>query len=330
LLAMAAFWGWHRDEIQLKREEAELEEKKRGSQIANAEQHGETAPESERELAVQAMNDSLPTWAKMNVWHTFYDLVTEQHSVLGYVVAFDPLRSRPLRAFHLFVEYLWLFASEAVIFIIAFPDQGCDKFEIKSECLKKENPYFPAVDACKWQEDKDPVCTMNADRGAAIVTQIILLMILSALLIPLSIIIAKIVDVVAAPVEKETVIIPVATEEAVPEVKTVVSELSNSDSELSNSELEKAVCDKALDMRTRLEAGTRLSLGALKLRHDELRVATAHDPRRYNKALVKFERKHGIRRRFELTWRQCFFKRESTEQRLLRKTRRRVRQNILR
>ena len=119
---------------------------------------------------------------------------------MGYVLAYDEVRPRPLRALHLFTDYLWLYAVEAALFIVAFPDMGCDRYVYEAPCLEPTNAYFPAVKACQWRgADVEPSCAPNATEGASIFTYVFLLLVVSSIMVPLSSCVARLVDVLVSP-----------------------------------------------------------------------------------------------------------------------------------
>ncbi|KAH8050391.1 hypothetical protein JL722_11357 [Aureococcus anophagefferens] len=260
-----------------------------------------------RDRAVQNLNESLPSWARVKNARTFFARLREEHAFLGYVLAYDEVRPRPLRALHLFTDYLWLYAVEAALFIVAFPDMGCDRYVYEAPCLEPTNAYFPAVKACQWRgADVEPSCAPNATEGASIFTYVFLLLVVSSIMVPLSSCVARLVDVLVSPgASSAKVEVGGGGDET---LKTV---------------------DEEAPMGDRVDFVVRETTVALRARRAELQKAVetgAASP----KTLARFEVARGFKPKYTVTWRRLFYRGETDDERFARKTRRSVRRDLQR
>ena len=226
---------------------------------------------------------------------------------MGYVLAYDEVRPRPLRALHLFTDYLWLYAVEAALFIVAFPDMGCDRYVYEAPCLEPTNAYFPAVKACQWRgADVEPSCAPNATEGASIFTYVFLLLVVSSIMVPLSSCVARLVDVLVSPgASSAKVEVGGGGDET---LKTV---------------------DEEAPMGDRVDFVVRETTVALRARRAELQKAVetgAASP----KTLARFEVARGFKPKYTVTWRRLFYRGETDDERFARKTRRSVRRDLQR
>jgi len=277
-----------------------------------------------RERAIEVLNKSLPAWVRdQSSTQTYIRRMFEQHPLVNYLV-FDPIKSRPLRAMQIYVEYCWILAGEAVLFLLCFPDLGCDDYEIEDDCLKPNSPYFPNVPACTWDEDIDPNCTMNATKGAQMSTYVILLLIISAILIPLGMFINLLFNVIATPLLEED------DESKEKEEAKEKDKINNTQKENQIDEVE-AACRRDLPFDDRVNTLYEATILALRSRHAELKEAITHKNDEAAKQSIDiFERRYGLRRKHMITWRLLFFNRETDEERFKRKVRRRVIKNLKR
>ncbi|KAK7249069.1 hypothetical protein SO694_00044125 [Aureococcus anophagefferens] len=260
-----------------------------------------------RDRAVQNLNESLPSWARVKNARTFFARLRDEHAFLGYVLAYDEVRPRPLRALHLFTDYLWLYAVEAALFIVAFPDMGCDRYVYEAPCLEPTNAYFPAVKACQWRgADVEPSCAPNATEGASIFTYVFLLLVVSSIMVPLSSVVAHLVDVLVSPgASSAKVEVGGGGDET---LKTV---------------------DEEAPMGDRVDFVVRETTVALRARRAELQKAVetgAASP----KTLARFEVARGFKPKYTVTWRRLFYRGETDDERFARKTRRSVRRDLQR
>jgi hypothetical protein len=77
-------------------------------------------------------------------------------------------------------ELIWLMASEAVGFMLAFPDLGCDGFFTRADCERMTSPYDPTQDACFWDATVYPQCAYyEPDPDNAYTTQRFMLIIVA-------------------------------------------------------------------------------------------------------------------------------------------------------
>ncbi|KAH8080381.1 hypothetical protein JL720_9074 [Aureococcus anophagefferens] len=252
-----------------------------------------------RDRAVQNLNESLPSWARVKNARTFFARLRDEHAFLGYVLAYDEVRPRPLRALHLFTDYLWLYAVEAALFIVAFPDMGCDRYVYEAPCLEPTTAYFPAVKACQWRgADVEPSCAPNATEGASIFTYVFLLLVVSSIMVPLSSVVAHLVDVLVSPgASSAKVEVGGGGDET---LKTV---------------------DEEAPMGDRVDFVVRETTVALRARRAELQKAVetgAASP----KTLARFEVARGFKPKYTVTWRRLFYRGETDDERFARKTRR--------
>ena len=128
--------------------------------------------EAHHELAVvnaktyhELERESYPDWvhdSKMTA--TFIRAFSENHSFLvnSGLGPFSWQFPRPLRAVLLFTELLWVMVAQAVVFMLLFPDLGCEAFTTYDQCMSMTSPYGDG-DGCIWHPDLvgglDPPCT---------------------------------------------------------------------------------------------------------------------------------------------------------------------------
>ncbi|KAJ8612814.1 hypothetical protein CTAYLR_002026 [Chrysophaeum taylorii] len=287
--------------------------------------------ERQRDNAVRALNESLPGWVRdRSLRGTFYRRMRTEHSLLQYVCIYDGSRSRPLRALKLFSEYVWLLAGEAALYLLAFPDLGCDDYVTEDDCGKPKSPYFPSIPACKWNEDYDPQCQANASQGAALTTYVILLCFLSMVLIPLSMIIDALIGVLTLPVRKISSANNVAAVSPILQHESPVAVKGEGEAKTTKKSPLEAICDSKLDFDTRVSMVAEVTLQSLRQRHAELKKAIADGDDSVRHALGAFERRYGLRRKHRWTWRVLFFEREDDDARFVRKVRRRVNHDLQR
>jgi hypothetical protein len=106
---------------------------------------------------------SLPDFVTdRSICHTFVRTVMDEH---GFIYAspwgpYDPLIPRHIRSQILGVHLLWLLTGEAVMCMYESPDIGCEDFESYEECISMTSPYNPEMNACLWQPDGLPRCSL--------------------------------------------------------------------------------------------------------------------------------------------------------------------------
>ncbi|KAJ8604523.1 hypothetical protein CTAYLR_000946 [Chrysophaeum taylorii] len=336
ILCAMAFWGKAQDvrdagaetttttTMMLSLYDGNQHAKKKGTVRMNSSK--QLSPRSaSRAKAMKALNDSLPLWVReKSAFRNYCRRLLEQHNLLNYMV-FDPQLSRPIRALKLYTTYCWVLASEAALFLLAFPDLGCDDYDNEEDCLKPDSPYFPAIPACQWNPNVDPVCSLNASKGATITTYIILLLVISLILTPLSMIIDTIINVISLPVSRKE------PKKSSVYVAPVVAENDGKNDETGEllNELE-AACRPDIALDVRVDVIYRATNVALRQRRAELTKAVASGDPDAKRSLAPFERRYGFRPKYLMSWRIFFFKQETDDERFERKVRRAIRRDLKR
>lgn len=91
-----------------------------------------------------------------------------------------------------------------------------------------------------------------------------------------------------------------------------------------------AVCSPSLRIETRVDIVAEATMLSLRQRHAEIKRAIEDGDDNARAALVAFERRYGLRRKYRYTWRALFLEQEDDETRFTRKVRRRIRHDLLR
>ena len=258
-----------------------------------------------KETTVAAFSSSFPV--THDPWRTFLKRVWAQHPVLSFFHRYDPRYSRPLRAVALFCEYNWLLAAEGALFLLAFPDLGCDKYDIRSECHERSSPYFPTVKACTWHgSHRDPSCGPNGSAGAHLATYAVLLLLISMVVLPIGIVIDALAKTLALPRRSHD-------DDDIAEKRRRYPRQEDQPVDKPEGVVE-AARDMSYPLETRVDALYGPLLEAVRRRQKVL-IKQGNDS-----ALVEFERTYGISQ--EQPWWWCSKKDDDFERRLRRKIRR--------
>ena len=87
---------------------------------------------------------------------------------------------------------LTLMFLEALLFVLAYPDPGCDGFEDKETCIGEDSVYDQSKPACLWDSESQS-CSFNEPDA-----QILLLLVISMMAIvfatPLDVLIPYIIE----------------------------------------------------------------------------------------------------------------------------------------
>lgn len=183
------------------------------------------------------------------------------------------------------------------------------------------NVAIAQIPACKWNPEYDPVCQPNATQGAALTTYIVLVLILSLFLIPLSQVIDKLVGVLAMPVRKKIGAKYVASVQPLPSSPKAAEEKT------PKNALD-GICNSALDADARIDIVVKTTMSSIRKRHSEIKACVEQGDESAKGALAAFERRYGMRRKHRFTWHALFMEHEDDDTRFERKLRRRITQDL--
>jgi hypothetical protein len=78
---------------------------------------------------------------------TYRRVLLENHPVLaGFAFgSFDPVVPKYIRVQLLGLQMLWLMAAEALLYMMLYPDLGCDAFLTETDCIRMTSPCVLVV-----------------------------------------------------------------------------------------------------------------------------------------------------------------------------------------